>query len=220
MNFLLVIFFFFSSLSLTKTIPSGASALVTTVAGQTLTNKAFVGGSIGQFSPTPTTSIACDMPAGTDNVYSVGLSGFRLKEIWAANGTIQTSDVREKTNIISSVLGLGFIESLNPVSYQWKVGKNVVSFDEENNIIVTPCPGKRTHFGLIAQEVKAALPEGVDFGGWILTDSDYPDSPQALRYDQFIAPLIKAVQELSAKQKDSEALIQSLLNRIAILEKQ
>jgi hypothetical protein len=32
-----------------------------------------------------------------------------------------------------------------------------------------------------------------------LTDKDDPDSQQALRYDQFIAPLIKAVQELTAK---------------------
>jgi hypothetical protein len=52
---------------------------------------------------------------------------------------------------------------------------------------------------LLSQEVKAALPDGVDFGGWVLTDKENPDSQHALRYDQFIAPLIKAVQELSAK---------------------
>jgi hypothetical protein len=53
---------------------------------------------------------------------------------------------------------------------------------------------------LIAQEVKIAVDAaGVDFGGWVLSDKDDPDSQQALRYDQFIAPLIKAVQELSAK---------------------
>jgi hypothetical protein len=53
---------------------------------------------------------------------------------------------------------------------------------------------------LIAQEVQEAVAaEGVDFAGWLLTDKDDPDSQQALRYDQFIAPLIKAVQELTAK---------------------
>jgi uncharacterized protein (UPF0335 family) len=35
----------------------------------------------------------------------------------------------------------------------------------------------------------------VDFGGWVLTEKDDPDSQQALRYDQFIAPLTKALQE-------------------------
>lgn len=45
----------------------------------------------------------------------------------------------------------------------------------------------------------------LDFGGWVLSDKDDPDSQQALRYDQFIAPLIKAVQELSAKVEELEA---------------
>lgn len=40
---------------------------------------------------------------------------------------------------------------------------------------------------------------GVDFGGWVLTDKDDPDSQQALRYDQFIAPLTKALQEALAE---------------------
>ena len=57
-------------------------------------------------------------------------------------------------------------------------------------------PGKRTHWGFIAQEVKEAVDSaGVDFGGWVLTDKENSDSQQALRYDQFIAPLTKALQE-------------------------
>jgi hypothetical protein len=62
-------------------------------------------------------------------------------------------------------------------------------------------PGARRHYGLIAQEVRAALDAAgvTDFGGWVLTDKDDPTSPQALRYDQFVGPLIKAVQQLSAR---------------------
>lgn len=63
---------------------------------------------------------------------------------------------------------------------------------------VTTRPGARTHYGLIAQEVREALDSvtpGVDFAGWVLENKDDPDSQQALRYEQFIAPLIKAVQE-------------------------
>ena len=151
-----------------------------------------------------------------DNASTCGKSGNRWSAIWSANGTIQTSDIREKEDIKPTELGIDFIKSLNPVSYKWKSGGNkvvkVVYRDSNGNevdatsqdatpaeIITEQISGTRTHYGLLAQEVKAALPEGVDFGGWVLTDKENPDSQQALRYDQFIAPLIKAVQELSAK---------------------
>ena len=157
-----------------------------------------------------------------DNASTCGKSGNRWSAIWSANGTIQTSDIREKENIKPTELGIDFIKSLNPVSYKWKSGGNkvvkVVYRDSKGNevdptsqdatpaeIITEQISGTRTHYGLLAQEVKAALPDGVDFGGWVLTDKENPDSQQALRYDQFIAPLIKAVQELSAKVAELEA---------------
>ena len=58
--------------------------------------------------------------------------------------------------------------------------------------------------------MKAALPEGTDFGGWILTDKNDPDSEQGLRYEEFISPLIKAVKELSEKNETLEARILAL----------
>ena len=39
---------------------------------------------------------------------------------------------------------------------------------------------------------------GVDCGMWALDDKDEPENGQSLRYDQFIAPLVRAVQELAA----------------------
>lgn len=155
-----------------------------------------------------------------DNANSCGKSGNRWSAIWAANGTIQTSDQRTKKDIADSELGLNFIKSLRPVSYKWIEGakkiEKIVYRDKDGNevdkdfdgalpaeIIEKSIPGNRTHFGLIAQEVKSALPQGVDFGGWVLTDKENPDSHQALRYDQFIAPLIKAIQE---QQKQIEEL--------------
>lgn len=145
----------------------------------------------------------------SDNVYTCGKSGQRWSAVWAANGTIQTSDINSKTEVIPSPLGLDFINALNPVAYKFKVGGNKV--DENPNgsgdPIITPIPGKRQHFGLIAQEVKAALPNDVDFGGWIQTNLMNENSEQGLRYDQFISPLIKAVQELTAKVAALEARI-------------
>ena len=67
--------------------------------------------------------------------------------------------------------------------------------------IETPRAGKRTHYGLLAQDVKAALDalSVSDFAGWVLEDKNNPDSPQGLRPDQFLPVLIRAIQELDAK---------------------
>jgi hypothetical protein len=138
----------------------------------------------------------------TDNGASVGFSGNRWSAVYAVNGTIQTSDVREKIEVASSVLGSNFIKALRPVSYKWIEGGKQDSGgrDEDGNYIYESIPGQRTHWGFIAQEVKEAVDAaGVDFGGWVLTDKDDPDSQQALRYDQFIAPLTKALQEALAE---------------------
>jgi hypothetical protein len=43
-----------------------------------------------------------------------------------------------------------------------------------------------------------------DFAGWVQIDRANEDSDQALRYEEFISPLIKAVQELSARVKALE----------------
>ena len=141
---------------------------------------------------------------GTDNSYSLGASGIRWSAVWAANGTIQTSDEREKKDIVDSDLGLDFISKLRPVSFKWKVGKNEVTseldgLDEEGNpktkIVVTPIEGKRTHYGLIAQEVEVAL-NGKDFGGFI---HDKETDIKGLRYDQLIPIMINAIKELKAE---------------------
>jgi hypothetical protein len=162
----------------------------------------------------------------TDNAYLLGQGGQRWSAVWAANGTIQTSDARTKTDVADAALGLDFINALRPVSYKFTVGGkkvirqdyvdadgNVVHPDDPKFVDAVPgpiitedVPGTRTHWGLIAQEVKAACDAAnVDFGGWLLTDKDDPTSQQALRYDQFISPLIKAVQELSARVAELEA---------------
>lgn len=157
----------------------------------------------------------------TDNAYQCGKTGLRWSSVWAANGTIQTSDARDKTDVQKTELGLSFILKLNPVSYKFKEGGRKVIRQEyldangkvipegepvpddatPGEIISEPFAGKRTHFGLLAQEVAevAKACGAKDFGGWILTDPSNPDSSQGLRYDQFISPMIKAVQELAAR---------------------
>jgi hypothetical protein len=95
-----------------------------------------------------------------------------------------TSDRRYKENITPIGLGLGFISKLNPVSY---VRKN----DEKG----------KTEYGLIAQEVEQVLKDlGIENHA-MLTITD--EGMYELRYNDLIAPMIKAIQELK-EQKDTE----------------
>ena len=61
-----------------------------------------------------------------------------------------------------------------------------------------------TLYGLIAQEVKTAMDKhGIsDFDGW--HEQEKGDKIQGISESQFVIPLIKAVQELSAKVKALE----------------
>ena len=133
------------------------------------------------------------------------------------------SDCRAKCCIANSVLGLGFINALTPRSYKWiqQGGKEITEGDGTKWYDKGDHHGgsKRTHYGLLGQEVKAVL-DGLeidtkDFAGYtdmrIAQDEDWipprhhhdPETGYektiGLRYQEFISPLIKAVQELSAK---------------------
>jgi hypothetical protein len=154
-------------------------------------------------------NIAGGITPSTDNSYIFGNSGLRWQALYATNGTIQTSDERDKTDIVDSPLGLDFICKVKPVAYKFKVGKNEVSVDENGNEVITPIAGTRQHFGVLAQQVKEVIGD-VDFGGWILTDTKKADSAQGIRYDEFVAPLIKAIQELNAKVDAQAAEIKAL----------
>lgn len=152
---------------------------------------------------------------GADNAYSLGSAANRWSVVHAATGTISTCDGRLKTVSGAVPLGLDFVRGLKPVSYRWKTGglKSITRYTEDpmgkGDQDVGPCaenhfqalPGERTHFGLIAQDVKALLDahDVTDFAGWTLADKDDPESQQGLRYDQFIPILIRAVQELAAR---------------------
>lgn len=118
----------------------------------------------------------------TDNTSTLGNASFRWSEVWAANGTIQTSDLRQKRDIFVMDNGLETINKLKPVSFKM--------LDEE-----------KTRYGMIAQEVTQVLPELV-YG-----DDKYG---YGLDYADFVPFLIKSVQELSAKVTILEQELQNL----------
>lgn len=131
----------------------------------------------------------------------------RFNNLYLSNSPNVSSDQRQKTDIIDSDLGLDFICNLRPVKYKkTEAGVTEVISNPESKMDMNPTvvwrSGLRNHYGLIAQEVKQAL----DIAGvgdqasiWSLADKTDPDSKQALNYEEFISPLIKAVQQLNAK---------------------
>lgn len=131
-----------------------------------------------------------------------------------AYGAVQDrSDARDKCDIRNSTLGLNFINELRPVDFRWDYREDykISHIDENHNLteIELPKDGskkrQRYHHGLIAQEVKGTMDKlNIDFGGYQNHAIKGGEDRLTLGYEEFIAPLIKAVQELSARVKELE----------------
>ena len=125
---------------------------------------------------------------GSDQI-RLGNSGISYAGIQVA-WTI-TSDRNLKSNIYNSNLGLGFINKLRPVSYTRK--------NDELS---------KTEYGLIAQEVEESLKqEGVENTG-MLTITD--NGEYQLRYNDLLAPMIKAIQELKTENDELRKRVEKL----------
>ena len=109
----------------------------------------------------------------------------------------QSSDLRKKTNINDMALGLDFIDKLKPITYQWKPNNELPEeFKEyaEENVKDT----ETVMTGLGAQDVKQALDDvgyTERFPGW----KEEEDGSQRISKEEFIIPLINAIQELKAE---------------------
>ncbi|BCV02711.1 MAG: hypothetical protein CM15mV56_480 [uncultured marine virus] len=136
----------------------------------------------------------------SDNVVEIGNDTNSMTYDLDGGDITVTSDVRTKMNIEDSKIGLDFINSLRPVTYETKPSAEYPKeFGVKNP--VKKKSGKRWD-GLIAQEVKQVMDDmGVEFSGW----SEGLNTKQTLAYGKLIMPLIKSVQELSAKVEELEA---------------
>ncbi len=129
-----------------------------------------------------------------NDTYDLGTSSDKWDDVYATNGTIQTSDRNEKESITATDLGLAFVNKLTPVSFKHK-GKT------------------RTHYGLVAQDIETVITDlgknTTQFAPLIKEDvsekKDGSDIRYGLRYSELISPLIKAIQELSTKVAALEA---------------
>lgn len=166
-----------------------------------------------------------------DNTYSSGASGKRWTEIWASTGTINTSDREQKERVNETNLGLDFILKLKPVSWKWKdepaqeieevkykktydnKGRFKELVPEKNIKIIPEKKYKRLHHGFINQDIEDLLKEKNiatnDFSGFVL---DKETGVRALRYDSFIAPIVKSIQEQQKMIQELKQEIKALKN--------
>ena len=178
----------------------------------------FVGGTAGN-----TTTIgventllgfACDaQDADAENQVVIGnnLTGTKDNAVFIGNDTSHiendfnsdatwnhSSDRRQKKDIKDDSLGLSFINDLRTVTYKHKSPSEFPQeWDAYNPDDKEPMGGDKVIHGFIAQEVKEALDKAdVDtFQGW----DGGSDGRQRVSFEAFVMPLIRAVQELSAK---------------------
>jgi hypothetical protein len=135
---------------------------------------------------------------------------------------INLSDGRFKTDIKENVPGLDFISKLKPVTYRFEarklehfLGQSQVNIDKRKESFDLAEAQVRT--GFIAQDVeKAAQESGYDFSGVHKPTNDKDN--YGLAYAEFTVPLVKAVQELNAKNEALQKQVEELLKRIETLE--
>jgi hypothetical protein len=108
------------------------------------------------------------------------------------------SDARDKTNIEPLSLGVNFINSLNPVKFEWDMRQpEEPQLDENNNPIIEGKVGV-PDLGFIAQDLIAAEDATGMTDHLQLTLRDNPDRLEATQ-GRLIPILVKAIQELSAE---------------------
>ena len=137
----------------------------------------------------------------------------RWFDVYAANGMIQTSDRRSKTNITNLNYGLAEVLQMQPISFNWK---------NKNN--------PDTKLGLIAQDLQILVPEVVHTHVWEKDEATGHLTKKELDrlgvyYSDLVPVLIKAIQE---QQKiiesqgnalhTSKSNYEALLSRIEELE--
>ena len=140
-------------------------------------------------------------------------------------GFSNLSDARYKSNIKENVTGLDFIMRLRPVTYQLnlmdisnKLNANKADQMPEALRESVIEQEKTILSGFVAQEVeKAAKDAGYDFSG--VEKPKNENDFYALRYSEFVVPLVKAIQEQQEMINELKKQNADLLKRMVDLEK-
>jgi hypothetical protein len=127
-----------------------------------------------------------------DNAIDLGKSAARFNDIFATNGTIQTSDQNEKQDI----------EDLTDAEERVAVAaKGLLKKFRWKNAVEDKGDDARIHFGIIAQDLQAAFEaEGLDAGRYgMFTSNTWTDengeeqTRMGVRYSELLAFIISAI---------------------------
>ena len=141
-----------------------------------------------------------------DDAMNLGNSSFRWNAVWSVDGTINTSDRREKKNIKNLNYGLAEILQMQPVSFNWK---------NKNNPDIK--------LGLIAQDLLKLTPEVVKTHVWevneysgVLTKKEL--DRLGVHYSDLVPVLIKAIQDQNKLIENQEKDISQLKSEVSSIK--
>ena len=157
--------------------------------------------------------------------YQVRIGNVQITSIGGYQPWSNLSDGRFKKNITEQVKGIDFIMALRPVTYNIDMNQLAAHLKEDESIDATgkmmmkpvnavmkqqrDAQSSVVHTGFIAQEVEAAAKKlNYDFSG--VDKPKTADDLYALRYSEFVVPLVKAVQEQQQEIIDLKANVKRL----------
>lgn len=153
------------------------------------------------------------------NQYVIGNSA--VTSIGGPVNWTATSDGRFKKNIQENVPGLTFINHLRPLSYHYDATALHQSTGYEAKSLANALAAKEQvrYSGFLAQEVeKTATALDYDFSA--IDQPKNKNDIYGLRYAEFVVPLVKAIQELSADLEEKEKTIATLESKEQIIAQQ
>lgn len=145
-----------------------------------------------------------------DNVRSLGTSNWRWQALWAGDGTINTSDLRQKKNIKPLEYGLKELMQVETLTFNWKTSSNPA-----------------TKIGFSAQNLLEILPEVVVTEESVTIDEETgaeemrPVTNLGVYYSDIIPVTVKAIQELNKKIETLETentILKDKLSRLEAIE--
>jgi hypothetical protein len=158
------------------------------------------------------TVIGYNVGGGAENRFTFGKNTDDTACSFGSTSWSAPSDERYKKDIVTSTAGLSFINDLRPVTHKWK---NEGDLPSDHNAYVEGSTNvynnkPQTYHGFVAQEVKAVIDAHSEIkDGFDLWDVD-GDGRQRIADGALVPILVKAIQELSAKNTALEARITTL----------
>ena len=142
-----------------------------------------------------------------NNGRSLGNSTKRWNTVFATNGTINTSDFRDKKNINAIEYGIKDLMQMRPVSFEWKDDKL-----------------QKSHkLGLVAQDLLKIIPEVVVTHEWVDDEEGTGKFQEMERYGVYYADLIpvliKSIQEQQEQIDELKMFRQEKLTENTLLNK-